>query len=348
MKEFPRSLLILIAFTILAVVACGPAAATATGQPGSNPGTGDAPAAPGVQHQLVPAGLPPERSGHAGDQDSSSMASQKRAPGGDRFTFDTFERPFNADTMDVYFSYLDIQDVVIYQDDTWVYAVITVKGTDTNGALPGKYAVELDLDANGRGEWFVLVDHPASTEWSTDGVQVWTDANGDVGGSTVGASDKTVSGGDGYETLVFGQDHQSDPDAAWARISPDDPHTIQLAGKRSLLGGDTAYLAGLWTGNEDLNPTLFDLNDHFTHEQAGAALTELQYFYPIKQVSELDNTCRMAVGFVPTGNEPGLCDTGEPGTCKPPPGGCTQNGYKWSSKFCCCSWEGTYGCDYVP
>jgi hypothetical protein len=333
--------LILIAFTVLAMAACGPSSA-----PGSIPGTGDTPAASAVQHQLIPAALPQERSAHAGDQDSSGMAGQKRAPGGDRFTFDQFERPFNADTMEVYFPYLDIQDVVIYQDDTWVYAAITVKGTDSNGALPGNYAVELDLNADGRGDWFVLVEHPASTEWSTDGVQVRTDANGDVGGSTVGSSDQAVSGGDGYETLVFAQDHQSDPDAAWARISPDDPHTIQLAGKRSLLGGDAAYLAGLWTGNEDLNPALFDLNDHFTHEQAGAALTELQYFYPIKQVSELDNTCRMAVGFVPTGNEPGLC--AEAGACRPPAGGCAQNGYKWNSKLCCCSWQGTYSCNYLP
>ena len=295
MKKFPGSLWILSALTILAVVACGPS--SVTGQPGggtppdSIPNTGGTPAAPGVQHQLVPAGLPEERNGHAGDQDSSSMADKKRAPGGDRFTFDQFERPFNADTMDVYFPYLDIQDVYIYQDDTWVYAVVTVKGPDANGGLPGKYAVELDLNADGRGEWFLMVEHPASTEWSTDGVALWTDLNGDVGGDIVGKSDKAVTAGDGYETLVLGQGH-GDPDGVWARIAPDDPHTVQLAAKRSLLGGDSAYLAGLWTGNEDLNPALFDLSDHFTHEQAGAALTELEYFYPIKQISELDNTCR--------------------------------------------------------
>lgn len=63
----------------------------------------------------------------------------------------------------------------------------------------------------------------------------------------------------------------------------------------------------MWAGGEDFAPALFDMNDAFTHEQAGTSLKELEYFYPVKELSELDNVCRMAIGFQPIGNEPGLC-----------------------------------------
>lgn len=103
---------------------------------------------------------------------------------------------------------------------------------------------------------------------------------------------------------------------------------------------------GAWSGEDDLNPALFDLNDHFTHEAAGEALKDLQYYYPIKQLSELDNTCRMNVGFTPTEPILGLCAVPSAGGCKPPPGGCqVLNGYKWDPKLCCCNYEGL-GCGY--
>jgi hypothetical protein len=348
-----RSFIYLSVVLLTLLAACAPKTAP-SGTPPDDivPLTGGTPQATGVliQHQAVPGQLPDVRSSHAGDQDSSIDANKKRAPGGDRFTFGQFERPFNADTMDVYFPYLDIQDAAIYQDDTWVYALITVKGPDADGKLPGRYAVEVDLNADGRGDWLVLVSHPSSTDWTTDGVQVWMDGNGDVGGDTIVNADKQTSG-DGYETLAFDQGQGSDPDAAWARISPDDPNTVELAAKRSLLRGDTAYLAGMWAGNEDLNPALFDLNDHFTHEQAGEAMPELEYYYPIKQISELDNTCRMAIGFQAKGNEPHVCAVpGAPGPegCQPPPSGCNvNNGFHWDPKLCCCNYE-NLGCNYSP
>jgi hypothetical protein len=62
----------------------------------------------------------------------------------------------------------------------------------------------------------------------------------------------------------------------------------------------------MWAGT-NLDPALFDFNDHMTHAQAGAAEASLENFYPIKGLAELDNTCSMAIGFEPRGNEPGLC-----------------------------------------
>lgn len=280
--------------------------------PTEAPAATPVPSATLVQHQNIPGELPAERSGRAGDHDSSVTSTQKRAPGGDRFTFGRYERPFNADTMDVYFSYLDIQDTLVYRDDTWIYAVITLESGDENQKLPGRYGFEIDANLDGGGEWLVLVEDPSAAEWSTEGVQVWFDANDDVGGKVTVNSDKDAPGGDGYETVLFGVDQGDDPDLAWARISPDDPNTVQLAVKRSILGGDDTFMVGMWAGTDILDPSMFDMNDHFTHEQAGAALVELEYFYPIKAISEVDNSCRMAVGFHPTGGEPGLCPIAQP------------------------------------
>lgn len=296
------------------------------------------PTATPIQHQSMPGELPAEHSGQAGDHDSSVTSDQKRAPGGDRFTFGRYERPFNTETMDVYFPYLDIQDTLVYQDDVWIYAVITLESGDENQQLSGRYGFEIDTDLDGGGDWLVLADSPSSTKWSTEGVQVWFDSNDDVGGKvTVNADD--ASGGNGYETMLFDSDQGDDPDLAWARISPDGPNTLQLAVKRSILGGDNTFMTGMWAGNDILDPAMFDMNDHFTHEQAGAALVEFEYFYPIKAISEVDNSCRMAVGFAPTGTEPGLCPiTSPPQSDQPPADACQQYYcfYTGSQRVCVC------------
>lgn len=277
-------------------------------------------------HLITPSELPIAQIGIVGDQDSSITADQKRAPSGDRFTFGRFERPFNANTMDIYYPAIDIQGALFYEDSTWIYATLNFKNDNSSYVLNGKYGFEIDLNVDGGGEWLILVSQPSSTEWSTNGVEVWFDTNDDVGGSIFGYSDKVLTDGNGYETLIFGTNQGDDPDLAWGRISPNDPYIVQLAVKKSLLEGDPAYLVGMWAGTNDLEPSLFDFNDHYTHEQAGTSLIELEIFYPIKEISELDNTCRMAIGFQPTGNEPGLCplppkpaqeDDPPPASCPP-------------------------------
>jgi len=299
-----------------------------------------------VIHLVEPGDLPADRSSHAGDIDSSTTAKKNRAPGGDRHTFERYERPFNADTMDVYFPELDILDTLIYQDETWVYGVITLRGFDSNTGLSGTYGFEFDLDHDGNGEWLVLVDNPSSEDWTTDGVRVYNDRNDDVGGKLAMFTDEKLSRGDGYEVKVFDAGMGNDPDFAWVRISPDDPLSIQIAIKASGLGvTDNGYLVSAWAGHEALNPAEFDLNDHFTHDQAGASDKGLEFFYPIKEVSELDNTCRMAVGYQPTGGEPGLCklaDVPEDSCGGPPPGGCCAASnlavciLQWNEATCSC------------
>jgi hypothetical protein len=264
-------------------------------------------AAPSVQHTSIP-GEPPTSGGEKwGDHSTISSTSPVRALVGDRFSEGKFERPYNANTMDIHFPQLDIDRAVVYPEDpTWVYAVITMVGRDAGDVFSGQYALELDLDRNGRGEILILVDRPSSAEWSTQGIWVYTDANADIGGVSPFDADSAGATSDGYENVLFDQGSGDDPDLAWVRLDPNNPTSFQIAYKQALLGEVTKYTAGVLAGTS-LNPALFDYNDHFTHEQAGAANPDLPNFYPIKGLAEFDNTCRQAIGYDPTGLEPGLC-----------------------------------------
>jgi hypothetical protein len=315
--------------------------AAATVLPASPPPTEVA-----IQHSVIPVNLPAERSSHAGDYDSSTSAAQKVAAGGDRFTFGRFERPFNANTMDVYFSQLDLVDTYVFQDETWIYGSMTLKDLGSKGESD-KYALELDLDLDGKGDWLILVTNPSSTDWSVMGVQAFEDANNDVGDESAMYTDDNVAG-DGFESLVFDQGQGNDPDTAWVRISPVDPNVIEISVKLSVLGNPERYLINMWAGTSLLDPALFDINDHFSHEQAGAADRGLEIFYPIKSVYEIDNSCRMAVGFQPTGQEPGLCEVFIPAGPGQPTG-CRLNdticgnmgpGYYFDAPNCECNYLG--------
>lgn len=314
----PKILFLNLFLISIVLMACGgrggeaPAAteAAATEAPTANdgiiPNTGGSETSAGIEHKVVPGELPEQTTNHAGDQDSSTMADKNRATGGDRFTFGRFERPFNANTMDVYFGNIDIQDFTVFVDDNFVYSSVIFKSIDAGTSTPARYAMEFDMDFDGRGDVLVLALQPAGMDWTTDGVQVWSDGNEDVGGEAVMKTDG-VPPGDGFETKIFDQGQGNDPDTAWVRLSPEDPNTIQIAVKLSLFDGDDKYLVGYWAGNQSLDPALFDLNDHFTHEQAGAAMVDFEIYYPIKALAEVDNTCRLNVGFTPNGTEPGMC-----------------------------------------
>lgn len=280
---------------------------TETGAPPAPPAAPTA-AAGSVQHTTVPGELPEGKGVFVGDQSTVSSLNKARAFAGDRFDSGKFERPYNADTMDTYYPYLDIVSANFYQDPTWVYARITLVSPDASSAFPAKYGVEVDLNLDGHGDLLVLVDHPASADWTTDGVKVLQDANGDVGGLYPMNADSAGKSGDGYETVAFDSGNGKDPDAAWARLDPKDPNSLQLAFKTSFLADHSSYLIGAWAGTDALNPALFDLNDHFTHAEAGDPnAVDYPNVYPIKQLFALDNTCRGAIGFVASGKEPGVC-----------------------------------------
>jgi hypothetical protein len=257
-----------------------------------------------VEHAEMPAELPEYTGLHMNDHNIITGLGKLRSVIGDRFTHGQLERPYN--TADVHFPYLDISEVTFYDTDpTWFYVVVAMVGPDENNSFPATYGLEADVDLSGKGTWLILVDNPSDPEWTTAGVQVWKDSNGDVGGENEMSAEKGAEGGDGYDTLVFDNGQGDDPDAAWVRLSQEDPNSFIIAFKKSLFG--TKFLVSTWAGTAQLDPALFDINDHFTHEQAGAMNPELKEYWPIKGVSELDNTCRFAIGFSSTGKEKGAC-----------------------------------------
>jgi len=267
-----------------------PTEAPATEAPTEVPAT-EAPQS--VAHTDVPGSLPDEPGKFMYDHHINTARGSIE---GDRFSHNKFERPYNTDN--VHFPYLDITEVRYFNGDPmWFFTVITLIGPDESGGFPGKYAIELDTELLGFGSWFIMADSPASTEWSTDGVQVWNDANGDVGGVEPLYTD-SAGNGDGYETLVFDSGSGDDPDTAWARVSPDYPNSVEIAFKKSMLD-KVKFMIGAWAGTDDLDPAMFDLSDHYTHEQAGALNPEYTDFYPIKELTEIDNTCRQPIGFEP-------------------------------------------------
>ncbi len=259
-----------------------------------------------IVHVLVPGEPPGSFLSEVTDRDTSSMASQHRALGGENFSVDLFERPFNTTTMDTYFPDLDILRGRVSRDSQWFFVDIKLAGQDPAGGLTGAYGLEIDLNVEGRGDVLLMAVNPGAA-WSTDGVRAWQDGNHDVGAAHPISSDGPVSG-DGYETLLFNSGVGVDSDAAWARISPAAPNSVQIAFKRSLIGDDGNFTWGAWAMSESmLNPAWFDYNDHFTLAVAGSSLSELTEFYPLKAFAEADNTCRWGVGFTPTGSEPGVC-----------------------------------------
>jgi len=275
-------------------------------------------ASPTVQH-LVEPGEPPPESLFLVDVSSAGSASEGRATGGDNFNRNRFERPFTANVMD-YRPDLDIVWSGVSAEGDWLYFQIQLEapvGPPTG--LFGTYAVEIDLDLDGRGDWWIAVRKPESEIWSTDGVRALTDANEDVGGATPMSADPPPSLGDGYEELLFDQGSGEDPDAAWARVQYGEHVMVVIAVHRPLLDGDGSFLWGVWADDGLNDPALLDYSDAFSAQEAGSPI-KADAGYPVKAVSAVDNTCRMYFGFAPTGNEPGICVvTGTVQNCTPHP-----------------------------
>jgi hypothetical protein len=308
---------------ILAMMACnGITTPTPTPAPtATSPAPTTAPQPTPTHAGVSPVDLPSQRLDQADDVNASSMTESRNITSGDTYVQGSYERPFNANTMDTYFPYLDIVNIQGFKDNSWGYLTITVQGTDKGGKLPGEYAAELDVNKNGRGDWLVLASNPSSTSWTTQGVQAWKDTDGDIGGTIAMVADNKPAGGNGYETLVFDQGQGSLPDGAWVRIAPDDPKTVQIAFKLSMIESPSSFAMGAWAGTT-IDPSLFDYNDHMTHADAGDPNQGYPLLYPIKALPEIDNTCRLAMGFVPTSNVPGLCQAPQiqhGGAAPPPP-----------------------------
>ena len=248
------------------------------------------------------------------------------------------ERPFQQDM--IYVPDLDILTYNLSDDGTWIYVSIKLVGTDPNNALGISYGVEIDEDADGFGDTIIWAQPPYTPEWDVVSVQVYADRNHDTGGLSAEKSDAPLEG-DGYETLVFDKGIGDDPDLAWVRVNAGQQATVQFAFKRSLTDG--VYMLGVLADAGLRDVGMLDYVDRFTEAEAGSPEKSEQY-YPLKALYAVDNACREAYGFEPSGYEPQLCPreeaTPEPGRpppapCQPPPY-CVAPTYQWHQDTCTC------------
>jgi hypothetical protein len=272
-------------------------------------------------HVMTPANVVPAGTINY-DVDSSVTASEHRAPYGDSYNINLFERPFTKTAMD-YLPELDITTFSLSQDNDWSYVSFDLSGGDLNDKLGVNYGVELDTDHDGFGDVLVWASPPYTPDWLAETVQVYKDSNHDTGGLSAEKSDAVFSG-NGYDTIIFDRGQGTDTDLAWVRLNPQTSSAIQFAFKRSLAG--SAFMWGVWADAGLRNPAAFNYNDRFTEADAGSPQKSEKY-YPINAINQVDNTCWQFIGFKPTGEEPHLCPVEAPPKVKhkpqPTPQGCT-------------------------
>lgn len=256
-----------------------------------------------VAHSLIPS-----TSIRAGklihDVVSVDTAAENRAPYGDSYQINLFERPFMQDMS--YVADLDIASYNLNYDEKFYYVSIELVGTDPNNDIGIQYAVELDLDADGFGDYIVIARPPFNVDWSTDNLQVVQDTNHDTSGLSAEKSDAPLPG-NGYDTIIFdgGRGAGDDPDLAWVRINAGKYATVQFAFKRAL--AENRFMYGVIADAGLRSIADLDYVDRFTEAEAGSPVKN-EPFYPLKALYGVDNVCRETQGFTGTGQEPQRCE----------------------------------------
>ena len=86
------------------------------------------------------------------DRSSAQYASEHRSVA-DGFDLNLFERPFTAGEM-TYQAHLDLTKVEMGEGGEWIYVVLHLEGAPPAGS-EAFYAIEIDLDRDGRGDWLI-------------------------------------------------------------------------------------------------------------------------------------------------------------------------------------------------
>jgi hypothetical protein len=255
-----------------------------------------------VSHSLVPSTI--VKTGNLiNDVVSVDTAAEKRAPYGDSYDINRFERPFMQDM--TYVADLDIVTFNMAHDEKFFYVSIELIGTDPNNDLGINYGVELDTNADGFGDMIIIARPPYNVDWSTDNVQIVEDTNRDTGGLSAEKAEAPLPG-DGYDEIIFdgGRGANDDPDLAWVRVNAGNKATVQFAFKKSWAG--TKFMYGVIADAGLKSIADLDYVDRFTEEEAGSPVRGEPY-YPLKAVYGVDNVCREAFGFTGTKQEPQRC-----------------------------------------
>ncbi len=234
---------------------------------------------------------------------SVDNAAEKRAPYGDSYKINLFERPFTQNM--TYIPDVDIASYNLSKDEKFYYISIELVGTNPNNAIGINYAVELDTDADGFGDYIIAARPPYSVDWTADNVRVVQDTNHDTGGLSAERSDAPLPG-DGYDTVIFdgGRGPEDDPDLAWVRVNAGKYATVQFAFKLAL--AENRFMCGVIADAGLKSIADLDYVDRFTEAEAGSPERN-EEFYPLKALYAVDNVCREAYGFTGTGQEPQRC-----------------------------------------
>ncbi len=222
---------------------------------------------------------------------------------GDSYKINRFERPFLKDM--TYVPDLDIISFNTGADADWYYVSIELNGDDPNNSLGINYGVEIDVNADGFGDYLIWAHPPYKAQWDLSTIQVFKDSNKDSAGLSGKQSD-AVFDGNGYDKLFFdgSRTENSDPDLAWVRMQEEQHATIQFAFKKAWLG--FAFMVGAVSDAGPKEVTEFDYADHFKEADAGSPIRGSQYF-PLKSLYAVDNTCWEAYGIQLPVVQPKFC-----------------------------------------
>lgn len=319
-----KPIILFVLVPLLVSLACGlpsgigqsPATTTSqpavTGTPAADSSGSASVVADAIKHILTPGS--PSENPPVYDNESHSTANQKYAANGDIYALNRFERPFTQKDM-TYLPYLDIQKFNMARDASWYYASMSIFDLSTMSSGPAPmYAIEIDYDLDGRGDFLIVANPPLSTDWNTQPVSIFADNNRDVGGPHPNAADPANKAGDGYETTLFKAGQGSDPDLAWVRINPADPNEIQFAFKKSLVPGNS-FEWDAWADAGIKDPAKFAYNDRMSLADAGSPLRG-DPNYPLKGLFAVDDTCYEVYG-ASTGYLPLICPVPPTPTRKP-------------------------------
>lgn len=238
-----------------------------------------------------------------------SGSNQINVSGCDYWNREYLERPADSNG-GTYVPALDILWSQVGKASPWVFlrTKVTSLADEPAGYQTG---FEIDTNLDSRGNYLVLASEPKSTQWTTDGVQLWQDTNNDVGGAKSFVYDQNQS--NGYETQLFNAGVGNDPDLAWARVSPKDPTIIEFAVKASILGEAKTFAWWSWTGIQNLNPAQFEVVDRLQDTEAWNMDNSCSWIYGTKpEEGQVANLCAIVKPtptptLPPTVNEPTSC-----------------------------------------
>jgi hypothetical protein len=239
------------------------------------------------------------------DPRSPDKTEDAYAVAGDDFDSNLYERPINEDL--AYRHDLDILSADLMFDKLWFYASIQLEDVQPGNETPEAcFGIELDVNLDGRGELVIWGKPPFTEAWTRENMTVYGTSTGMVGGPRPLLPDAPWKG-DTYDMILFDGLADLEDNAAWVRVSPQDPTVIQIAFSPDLLEEPTRFLWNVWADDGIKDPQQFDYNDIFTRKEAGSPY-KWDPEYPPKAISSLDNTCRAPYGFKPVGNVPGGCE----------------------------------------